>query len=197
MKPLCGSFLGGARVRFAQLIHRICGLVRRDGEVRMGQLVYQLAREEASRILLEHWDGRLPVRLGEITQALGAQKFETSLGPTLSGLVTKECKQAPRIVLNSDEPVARRRFTWAHELGHIVERDDATDHDYSFTEGRGLKYDLHEFFADEFAGALLMPVDEIVRMRDEGKTPGQMARIFDVSVRAVTTRLKRLEKKPA
>lgn len=161
-------------------------------------LLYQTAREEAAALLGAHWDGRLPVRLGHVTAALGAEKFETSLHG-ISGLVTKTPNQRPRIVLNSDETLARRRFTWGHELGHIVDRATiANDPDYSFTDTRSAThYDLHEFFADEFAGALLMPEEEILRMKREGKTVGDMAKAFEVNVSAVQKRLERLEKNPA
>lgn len=160
-------------------------------------LLYQTAREEARKLLEEYWDGQFPVRLGEFTEVLGADKFESPIGG-LSGLVTKAPGRRPRIVLNSAEPLARRRFTWGHELGHIVERRDiARDDDYSFMDTRADEhYDLHEFFADEFSGALLMPEAEIIRLRAEGQTRAQMARTFEVSVSAVTTRLERLDKNP-
>lgn len=162
------------------------------------QLLYQTAREEARKLLEEYWDGQLPVRLGEFSQALGADKFESPIGG-LSGLVTKTPGNRPRIVLNSAEPLPRRRFTWGHELGHIVERRDiAKDEDYSFMDTRTTEhYDLHEFFADEFAGALLMPEEEILRLRAEGQTEAQMARTFEVSMSAVTKRLERLDKTPS
>lgn len=163
----------------------------------MAEMVYVAAREKAAAQLREHWDGRLPVRLTEITVGLGASKYESDLGPMLSGLVSKEPNKAPVIVVHSGHSPERRRFTWAHELGHIVERAAlAQDDDYSFSDGRGVTYDLHEFFADEFAGSILMPADEIRRMRREEYTSGQMATEFGVSLDALSKRLKRLERHP-
>lgn len=160
-------------------------------------LVYQLARQEAENLLKEHWDGELPVRLAPFTEAVNANKYETSLTGGISGMVSKAPGTPAAIILNNQDSVARRRFTWAHELGHIVERREvAQDSEYSFSDHRGRKYDLHEFFADEFAGALLMPVDELRRAQEEGLTRGQIAQRFHVSVQALEKRLERLEVKP-
>jgi len=163
----------------------------------MDEMVYVRARRAAAELLSLTWDGRLPVRLTDVTNELGAVKYESDLGPLLSGIVSKEPKQQPIIVLHADQSPERRRFTWAHELGHIVDRSIVSNRDeYSFSDGRGVDYNLHEFFADEFAGALLMPAEEILRMQKEGYTRGQMAIEFGVSVSALETRLRRLAKQP-
>ena len=57
-------------------------------------------------------------------------------------------------------------------------------------------YDLHEFYADEFAGALLMPEAEILRLQEEHWTIPRMAAHFNVTAAAVLKRLERLEKNP-
>lgn len=159
-------------------------------------LVYTQARKSAKELLDLAWDGELPVRLRGLTDYLRAEKVDASLG-AISGAVSKESGRAPVILINKDEPERRRRFTWAHELGHIVERGTvAQDDDYSFSDHRGREYDLHEFYADEFAGALLMPEDEFLTLLDRGVSDRQMARIFDVSVPAVRMRRKRLRANP-
>lgn len=159
----------------------------------MAELAYVRARREAAELLDAHWDGILPVKLGPITDSLEATKHESPLGDRLSGFVTKEKASRASIVLNSEEPAERRRFTWAHELGHILERNAiAKDDDYSFTEARGRKYDLHEFFADEFAGALLMPPREVNRMKEYAASVAEMASKFGVSIPAMRKRLDRL-----
>lgn len=57
-------------------------------------------------------------------------------------------------------------------------------------------YDAHEFFADEFACAALMPPKKILSLRDEGQTPEQMALFFDVPIAAVKSWLERLDTHP-
>ncbi|GAB2864095.1 hypothetical protein GCM10027092_28600 [Yaniella soli] len=163
----------------------------------MDELAYIRAHREAQVLLDAHWDGEYPVKLGPITEALDAVKYEMPLDGGFSGVVSKQPGGAADIVLNSAEPAVRRRFTWAHELGHIVERSSvASDEDYSFTDTRGNDYDLHEFFADEFAGALLMPENEIHRLEGMGYSIAQQARHFGVSLPAVRQRHKRLTMQP-
>lgn len=57
-------------------------------------------------------------------------------------------------------------------------------------------YDLHEFFADEFACALLMPADDILARRAEGASVTELAERYDVTTGAVKAWLKRLDKHP-
>lgn len=164
----------------------------------MAEMVYQRARREAEKLLDQCWSGKYPVRLRPFNAEVGAKAYEGDLGDELSGVVSKEAGKPAKIIVNSQHVKRRKRFTWAHELGHIVERRElAGDDDYSFKElSRGRGYDLHEFFADEFAGALLMPQEKILDMEEDGYSPVEMAEFFDVSVDAVKRRLKRLRKHP-
>lgn len=52
----------------------------------------------------------------------------------------------------------------------------------------------YEFYADEFADALLMPEAEILRRQQEHWTVPRMAAHFNVTVGVVAKRLERLEK---
>ncbi|MHC9618419.1 ImmA/IrrE family metallo-endopeptidase [Corynebacterium diphtheriae] len=91
------------------------------------------------------------------------------LDPTISGVVVKEDEQNPKIYINSNEPEVRQRFTLAHEIGHLVEREHlGKDVEYSFIDYRNNgKCELHEFYADEFAGSLLMPAREFSKILDK------------------------------
>lgn len=162
------------------------------------ELAYQAARREAQKLLDTCWSGKYPVRLRPFNLEVGAKVYSANLGSGLSGVVSKKSGEAAKIVLNSQHVKRRNRFTWAHEIGHIIERRElAHDDDYSFEElSRGQEYDLHEFFADEFAGALLMPEEKVLELKRRGNSPTQMAEFFDVSVDAVKKRLSRLERHP-
>lgn len=164
----------------------------------MAELVYRKARLEAEKLLDVCWDGRFPVSLRPMTDELGAEVYRADLGNELSGVVSKEAGKPAKIVINSRHVDRRNRFTWAHELGHIIERKTiARDDEYSFEElTRGRGYDLHEFFADEFAGAVLMPAFAIEQLNADGVTPEKMAEYFNVSVDAVKKRIARLAKHP-
>jgi Zn-dependent peptidase ImmA (M78 family) len=128
---------------------------------------------------------------------LGTVMYSADLGSEISGVVSKDAGKPATIIVNNRHVNRRNRFTVAHELGHVVERKEiAADDEYSFEEFRGRKYDLHEFFADEFAGELLMPAFAVQEMKGAGVTPERMAEKFDVSVDAVNKRLARLAKHP-
>lgn len=158
-------------------------------------LVWEAARAEA-RAVLEGMGsalGRFPVDLDAIVRQVGAQVKYASLEPGLSGFIVKLRDSAPRIYINADEPEVRQRFTVAHELGHYYERMTIADDDsFTFRDARGEKYDLHEFYADEFAGELLMPLDAFREHWHKDPNLNAIARYFDVSYDAVVFRKKRL-----
>ena len=56
------------------------------------------------------------------------------------------------------------------------------------------KYDLHEFYADEFAGELLMPCEPFIEAWQNDPSFKSLARRFGVSERAVAKRINRLRK---
>ena len=62
----------------------------------------------------------------------------------------------PHIILSSLRPPGRRAFTCAHELGHHI-RNDGTHLDELVEQRRRPRFEIREFAADCFAGALLMP----------------------------------------
>ena len=169
-----------------------------EGVLRMAELVYVTARREAQKLRDVSWDGQFPVDLIPLVHELGAELYSADLGTDLSGVVSKDPNSPARIVVNNRHVERRNRFTIAHELGHVVERKNvAQDDEYSFEEYRGRAYDLHEFFADEFAGELLMPAFAVRDLAATGATPERMAEFFNVSIDAMKKRLERLKKHPA
>ena len=83
-------------------------------------------------------------------------------------------------------------------MGHLVDRLElANDDEYSFVDHRQPgNYDLHEFFADEFAGELLMPAEEMLKLREEKIPEAVVADTFGVSISAVRKRYQRLDRSP-
>ncbi|WP_368267015.1 ImmA/IrrE family metallo-endopeptidase [Corynebacterium ulcerans] len=163
-------------------------------------LLYQSARSWANKIRQGRAiESRGTRQLETFAVQLGASVFFRPLDPRVSGVIIKNEDEDPEIFINSDEHQMRQRFTLAHEIGHLVERMYvAEDADYSFIDRRQTKpgtYDLHEFFADEFAAELLMPAEEFLRVIDEKGYFGASSH-FGVSVPAVKKRKERLEKHP-
>lgn len=156
-------------------------------------LVKEAAKQAAEEVLAEHWDGStFPVDPFAIAEELGMKVIVSSLRPELSGAIIATPDDVTILVEESDN-FGRQTFTCAHELGHYFERKQAGDEEYSFVEERlPGKYDLHEFYADEFAANLLMPAADF---RSELKAHGSdylAAAKFGVNPAAVRKRRERL-----
>lgn len=157
-------------------------------------LVWQKARNKARETLDEYWDGNFPVDPHVIARQMGFKVEYPWLDSTISGMIQVDPELGRSIYINQDNTPARQRFTVAHELGHFVEREDAGVDDFNIIEYRGGEYDLHEFFADEYAGALLMPEQAIEEFYEARKSPREAAQFFGVSVAAVRRRWNRILK---
>ncbi|EIT87650.1 hypothetical protein A200_07609 [Parascardovia denticolens IPLA 20019] len=162
-------------------------------------LVWDAANKRAQDILDAYWDGKtFPIPLDEIIKQIGLTYKRTVLPGDLSGIIVKdENSFTPRIFIDSTEGPQRQRFTLAHEIGHFVERKDANDADYSFVEKRRLNakdYDLHEFYADEFAGALLMPKESFSADEKHHMSDDELAEKYGVSKAVAHHRRKRLQR---
>ncbi|CED90298.1 Domain of unknown function (DUF955) [Actinomyces succiniciruminis] len=132
----------------------------------------------------------------ELARALGVKVSVEPLKAQYSGFISKDAGKAPEVLLQSRESYERQRFTLAHEIGHYVERATlADDDDFSFSDLRSTDhYDLHEFYADEFAGELLMPKDAFVAAWMANPSLGYLADRFAVSKAAAAKRIDRLRK---
>ncbi len=164
----------------------------------MAEMVYQRARREAKGIRNAYKVGPRGTRdLEAIAARLGAEVFFTELPEDQSGFIIKrESDPWAQIYVNSLDIAERQRFTLAHEIGHLVDRRKlAQGEDYSFMDFRDQRdnYDLHEFFADEFAGELLMPALPLIDSVAEGDIYFAASR-FGVTPAAVERRLVRLQK---
>lgn len=165
----------------------------------MAELLYQRARREAQEIRRSANVGTRGLQdLVYVAETWGASVSVAPLDPGISGFIIKHAGDDARIYVNRNDSAERQRFTLAHEIGHLVERRSlAKDNEYSFTDYRNTQdeYNLHEFFADEFAGELLMPAGPLIRtVRDNGEFAA--AKQFGVSVPAIQKRLRRLQKNP-
>ncbi|MBK4145351.1 ImmA/IrrE family metallo-endopeptidase [Corynebacterium macginleyi] len=160
-------------------------------------LVWQAARKCATEVR-ENYGLSTPVDLQQLCEQLGISVWIGDLKGA-SGLILKEPGKDPDIYLERTDSHTRQRFTLAHELGHYFERLESSDDEYSFRdegtfrEERSNKYGLMEFYADEFAGELLMPEEEFLECYDNHGITGAASH-FRVSPSAVKKRKERLEK---
>ena len=161
----------------------------------MAKLLWREARDQAQK-LMDRFGQRGPnVRLVSLCESFGIRVWDARLPSGVSGMIVKEKGEDADIYIDESDPETRQRFTLAHELGHFIERTVvAGDKDFSFRDVRSSnKYDLQEFFADEFAGALLMPVPEFARDK-RTMSVAQLADRYKVSTAAVEKRIERLRK---
>lgn len=106
--------------------------------------------EAIAGVVRAHWKvppGPIP-NLTALAEAAGVVVVHSDLGQSsVSGVTFAVPGLPPVIVLNSEQPADRLRFTLAHELGHLVMHRFPTPH--------------MEDEANAFAGALLMPAKDI------------------------------------
>lgn len=137
-----------------------------------------------------------PIRLANL---LGAKVFNAKFGEgDVHGLLAVR-GGVSAIYVNADDPSVRKRFTVAHELGHMILHliggdaefiDNAdnfrstVDPDAGWTDRR-----RREWEANTFAAALLMPEGLVRRRWSEIRDPEGMARWFQVSRPAMDIRL--------
>ena len=158
-------------------------------------LVKDMARNDAQDTLDTYWDGTFPVNPFRIAEAMGIRTTKMLLDDETSGIIVARPETQATIYIEERDTRQRQQFTCAHELGHYVERsrfqDDLAE-GFSFVDKRTNKRDIHEFYADEFAGNLLMPRAKVDELHDKGVTLIKMAGFFGVSVPAMEVRLRRL-----
>jgi Zn-dependent peptidase ImmA (M78 family) len=149
---------------------------------------------EADQIRRAYWnDEGFPVDPVAIAKELGVLVFNADIPGDVSGLLRKHPGQAAEIYLDTDDPLVRRRFTCAHELGHYVSHVGDDSDSMSFVDYRGplaaKGSDPDEVFANRFAANLLMPRQKVRELRGLGVSAVQMAKFFHVSLEAMNNRL--------
>jgi len=137
-----------------------------------------------------------PVPIFALTSKLGIELRFTVLGE-LAGALLRSVEGHPAgILVNSDQPFERQRFSAAHELGHqVLGHRPKEDFFVSFL---GRRFDPTEVDADNFAAELLTPTDllqqkvKTVVDKSVDEAVYRLARDFAVSFQAMTLRLSKL-----
>ena len=149
---------------------------------------YQGARDAVWKLLIDLNIRALPVKPGAICKALGIQiRFYTPTDGNdgMSFIVDG----MPTILVSDQVPVARQRFTAAHELGHIllghVGRYELVNREPS------PKDNPIEQAANVFASRLLAPA--CVLWGCHANTPEQIAALCGISMEAAGYRAQRMK----
>lgn len=162
----------------------------------------RLAQSRARALLTEHGLAAIPVDVNRLARLMGATVNEVEFPDKdrVSGAVMRT-EQGPVILVNKKHKEVRRRFTIAHEVGHLalhnveMHIDKARYRD----EVAGQGVDPDEVEANAFAAELLMPA-EALRGRLVGKEVmvvdedliDELAAEFKVSAQSMSWRLANL-----
>lgn len=153
------------------------------------------AKETAKRILDMYWDRDIPVNVDDIARRMGAEVHylpQLAGGEDISGRFDI-INGIPTCSIRNTDVEQRQRFTLAHELGHF-----ALGHGGGFRDNSASfnisNYDQREVDANAFAAELVMPKLAIDYVIDKLKINSieEFAKLFNVSVPAMTYRLKNL-----
>lgn len=160
--------------------------------------VREKAEKTATRVLDEHWhESTFPVSPYRIANSEGLTVYEAHFDDDTSGmLIGTSSKGYPDIYIEARQPPARKRFTCAHELGHHFDDENTPLRvGEAFIHHRNEKNarTRDEVFANHFAGALLMPHQEVRSLHTAGTDIFDMADYFGVSTVAMRYRISLLK----
>jgi transcriptional regulator with XRE-family HTH domain len=138
-----------------------------------------------------------PIDMHAVMVSLKVTSTEELLPDGLSGFVVFVSEDVPIVVVRGHDVEARRRFSAAHELGHVLLAHHDTFHvDLTPLEGVPPDYNWrYEREANEFASALLMPPEMLQQQLREAvgaTTLRLLANRFLVSDQAMSIRLSTL-----
>ena len=147
--------------------------------------------------LIERHDLAVPINPFKLAKILGVTSFR-SIEMNESGRLVRS-RTETLIYLKRGQPGERRRFTTAHEIGHLILEPNTQvayrDSPMFVDENQYLR----ECLCDRFAAALLMPEREVRKKAGSNVNLADVLRIakeFEVSVAAFVIRLKELRIAP-
>lgn len=151
---------------------------------------YKAAKRKAASVLQENFILEPPVRVDQIAAAYGLRVTEVAFPPEhddVSGFIDLDNSC---IVVNKNDPVTRRIFTVAHELGHwLLHREQILadpERAIVLRVAAGKNSDPMEQEANCFAAELLVPKEFLARYKDQSIE--MQAKIFGVSTEVISYR---------
>ncbi len=149
---------------------------------------YKLSRDTSWQILIDCGVRELPVKPTHICRQLGIDVRYYEPNDNVSGVATI-IDGKPVILINKNDSTARKRFTCAHELWHILNGDVGK---YNVVSREpSLSDNPIEQAANVFASRLLAPA--CVLWGIGVSTAEEVSNICDISIQAATFRYERLK----
>lgn len=165
------------------------------------------ARGKAAKLLAKYKIDSAPIDVKELAKKEGCKLTQFEGQNDISGMLKRFDKKNV-IAYNDSHPETRKRFTIAHEIGHLIchyDRDVFVDKTQrvNFRNARsGLAIDQQEIEANAFAASLLMPKNLIEQEASSLISGGMVTQVdeliekladtFQVSSQAMEYRLKNL-----
>lgn len=152
----------------------------------------------ADREIIRRYLGDLPVKVGELAQALGIIVIRAPLPPKVSGLIrpSSAAQSGFEIRVNKYEVPERQRFTVAHELAHfLLHRENIGSGVIDSIMYRSNLTSRKETEANQLAAEIIMPsklvTRELARLggRKRPDVTDELAGRFKVSIPAMKIRL--------
>lgn len=157
----------------------------------MDQLVARVAIERSAEALATKYGGP-PTVLDSVAGALGIIEITFGDIDDSALLLRSPLKGLLSIIVNRTDVPTRRRFSIAHELGHVALDIVGIEQHYRSRIAARAEQNSEERACDYFAACLLMPRPWVLERAAGGITARQLARRFDVSVPAMRARLHEL-----
>jgi Zn-dependent peptidase ImmA (M78 family) len=154
--------------------------------------IYKSVRDAAWQCLIDYGISSLPVDILKITKTAGIKVIKNSEVNVLSGGESGICilDGDNWFIIYDDEAMqGRRRFTIAHELGHIFLGHEMQSK-YHGRRAFNVEKAQEESEADMFAARLLAPACVLWAMNL--RTPEEIARVCFISHAAAVTRAERM-----
>jgi hypothetical protein len=131
---------------------------------------------------------RAPVAIPALAEALRLEVADLPIEQDGRLYISGDSAQ---VVINSEEPLARRRFTFAHEAAHWLLHGPVLDEELKSLLRRS--YDSEEYLCDKLAAALLLPLDWVRGIADQPRDLTSLRTIAaqaEVSLSATLVRLR-------
>jgi Zn-dependent peptidase ImmA (M78 family)/transcriptional regulator with XRE-family HTH domain len=172
------------------------------GKLRTHETAENIASQERMRLGLG--DGPIPLLRDILEQDVGIRIFYYPFPGKFSAIYLYDEQVGGCIAVNKDHPEERRRYSLAHDYGHLLTARRKPE--VFIEEGYYQRKPESERLADDFASAFLMPAQGVARrFNDLRATKGSnptvgdlcvLAHFYGVSVEAITLRLEELRLLP-